>query len=152
MDARRHRQEGEKFWGQGFRWLVNRGLEIRGSYFLFFSPAVGNASNSYKYTGLYFSLGLGLYKGIERSPLEEAKPNPHPAVPSCEFSSCCRHQNLPCHLIGMLPPWHECFSTRAEARFERNVLHSLCLQIWGMGVRGGGGRKTKPQEHLSQLQ
>lgn len=123
-------QEGEKFWGQYFRWLVNGVLEIKTHIFLFCMP-IRTASNSPKNTGLYFPLCLGLYEGIERSPLEDAKPNAHPAVPSCEFTDCSRHHNLPCYLISVFHPWFEYFSTRAGAGFERNVCHPLCLQIWG---------------------
>ena len=134
-------QEGENFYGQDFRWLVNWGLEIRGSYFLFL-PAVRTVSNSYKYTGLYFPAGLDLYKGIERSPLEDAKPNPHPAVPSCESSSCCRHHSLLCHSISMFSP-----DMGAFQHGQKQVLKEMYSILFAanLGVRGGrqGGEEDK---------
>ena len=122
-------QEGENFYGQDFRWLEIRWLRAgnKGLIFSLFYPAVGTASNSYKYTGLYFPVGLHLYKSIERSPLEDARSNSHPAVPCCEPSSCCRHHSPLCHLISMSSPDTGAFQ-HGQKQVLKEMYSTLCCK------------------------
>lgn len=131
-------QEGENFYGQDFRWLEIRWLRAgnKGLIFSLFYPAVGTASNSYKYTGLYFPVGLHLYKSIERSPLEDARSNSHPAVPCCEPSSCCRHHSPLCHLISMSSPDTGAFQ-HGQKQVLKEMYSTLCCKPGGWGWEAG---------------
>ena len=83
-----------------------------------------------------YALGfIRQWKGHHRKMPNLTHTQLYPAVNS-QLQS--RHHNLPCHLISVFHPWLECFSSWAEAEFERNVFHSICLWIWD-----GGRQKVK---------
>lgn len=129
----------------GFKWLVNWVLGIKAHIFLFAYPLV---PNSCKYTGLYFPLCFGLYNGMKRSLLEDARPNPHPAVSSCFqlwIHSCWAGITI-CHVI-----WSVCFTLDLNVfqYGQRQNLKGMCFTLFA--YKSGAG-KTKSQEHLSQLQ